>query len=55
MKQFNITCYSSVASNILIIQEHRVTHMGGAPIVMSSLLAHRGPRTWTHRLSELHK
>jgi len=36
-----------------LIQEHRVTHLGGAPIVMSSLLAHRGPRTWTHRLKML--
>lgn len=32
------------------ITEHGVTHMCGAPIIMSTLLAHPGPRTWTHSL-----
>lgn len=33
------------------ITEHKVTHMCGAPIVMTALLAHKGPKTWTHKLS----
>ncbi|CAK0883218.1 unnamed protein product [Prorocentrum cordatum] len=31
-----------------LIQEHQVTHLCGAPIVMTALLAHGGPRTWNH-------
>lgn len=31
-----------------LIPEHRVTHLCGAPIVMSALLACKGDRTWTH-------
>jgi len=33
-----------------LISEHMVTHMCGAPIIMSALLAQPGPRTWTHSL-----
>jgi fatty-acyl-CoA synthase len=29
-----------------LIPEHHVTHLCGAPIVMTALLAHNGPRTW---------
>lgn len=33
-----------------LIAEHQVTHMCGAPIIMTSLLAYGGPKTWTHTL-----
>lgn len=33
-----------------LIAEHRVTHLCGAPIVMTALLAFGGRKTWTHQL-----
>lgn len=33
-----------------LIAEHRVTHLCGAPIVMTALLAHKGPKSWQHQL-----
>jgi len=33
-----------------LISEHQVTHLCGAPIVMSTLLSHPGPRSWQHQL-----
>lgn len=33
-----------------LIAEHQVTHFCGAPIVMSALLAHQGPKMWKHSI-----
>mmetsp|Transcript_24405 Transcript_24405/g.72786 ORF Transcript_24405/g.72786 Transcript_24405/m.72786 type:complete len:554 (+) Transcript_24405:60-1721(+) len=33
-----------------LIAEHRVTHMCGAPIIMTALLSHPGPKPWQHQL-----
>jgi len=33
-----------------LIHKERVTHLCGAPIVMSALLAHPGEKEWTHQL-----
>jgi fatty-acyl-CoA synthase len=33
-----------------LIKDHTVTHMCGAPIIMTALLAHPGPKTWSHSL-----
>mmetsp|Transcript_84529 Transcript_84529/g.217748 ORF Transcript_84529/g.217748 Transcript_84529/m.217748 type:complete len:563 (+) Transcript_84529:65-1753(+) len=33
------------------IIEHKVTHMCGAPIVMSTMLQYKGPKSWTHQVN----
>jgi len=33
-----------------LIAEYRVTHLCGAPIVMTALLSHKGPKTWQHHV-----
>mmetsp|Transcript_61987 Transcript_61987/g.181157 ORF Transcript_61987/g.181157 Transcript_61987/m.181157 type:complete len:554 (-) Transcript_61987:408-2069(-) len=33
-----------------LISEHRVTHLCGAPIIMTALLSVQGPKTWQHQV-----
>jgi len=33
-----------------LISEHRVTHLCGAPIVMTAMLSHSGAKSWQHQL-----
>jgi len=32
------------------VREHKVTHLCGAPIVMSTMLQYKGPRDWSHQV-----
>jgi len=47
----NVCLRKVVADDIFAaVKEHKVTHICGAPIVMSTMLQYSGARTWSHEL-----
>jgi len=47
----NVCLRKVVANDIFAaVKEHRVTHISGAPIVMSTMLQYTGPKTWNQDL-----